>query len=176
MPQLILCGLPGCGKTTIGISLAEALQYPFFDTDRYIEYLYTQHTEDKLSGREIMQKKGEAYFRALEKESIAKLPLTRNTVIALGGGAILDRQNRKYVRSLGSIIYLKEEPTILFQQAILSGMPTYLDPLSPRSSYQELASFREPLYAEIAHWTILLKKRTPAEIVTEILQIITLEK
>ena len=98
--MIILCGLPMSGKTTIGKLLAEKLNWDFLDTDQMIEKAYYQETKQNLTCREIFKKKGEGFFRSLEKEQITTLANYKNVIVALGGGSLIDEENRKFVKSL----------------------------------------------------------------------------
>ena len=96
---ILLCGMMGSGKTTVGRSLAAALGWSFLDSDTLIE---------ERVGRAIAQifsTHGEACFRKLESEVLAELP-RQKTVIALGGGAVLDATNRERVHETGTVVWL----------------------------------------------------------------------
>ena len=92
---LTLYGFKGAGKTTLGSALAEELGCHFLDTDDLLE-----------DPRKLYEELGEEKFREREKEAILSLRFEQPTVIALGGGAILDRDIEKFCRSLGEMIYL----------------------------------------------------------------------
>ena len=78
--RIFLIGFMGCGKTTLGKKLARTLNYNFIDLDSYIE----NKTTEKIT--EIFDKKGEHYFRDLEKESLSEICKMDNMVLASGGG------------------------------------------------------------------------------------------
>lgn len=104
--NIILTGVQGVGKTTFGKKLAEKIGYQFIDTDRAIEMLYEQRESEFRVCREIFIMKGEEYFRALEAQVIASLVGIQKTVIALGGGAILEETTRALLPKLGRIVCL----------------------------------------------------------------------
>ncbi|MCC7392250.1 hypothetical protein IT571_07835, partial [Candidatus Sumerlaeota bacterium] len=91
----------GSGKTTVGRKLAETLGYAFIDTDEQIE----KNTGKKIS--KIFEESGEQAFRQLETQFISSLTEAKSLVIASGGGAVLDPQNRHVFKALGYTIYLK---------------------------------------------------------------------
>ena len=93
--NLILCGLPMSGKTTVGKLLAQHLKWDFIDTDRCLEKAYEQQSGEFLSCREIYKKLGEGPFRVLEQERLAALAVNGSSVIALGGGCLKEPQNRR---------------------------------------------------------------------------------
>jgi len=100
MPHLFLYGPPGAGKSTIGKILASNLNLTFVDMDRLIE------TKSGLSIAEIMERKGEPAFRELEAEALSTLMSWSDSVIALGGGALLRENNRRMAESNGNVILL----------------------------------------------------------------------
>ncbi len=107
---VILYGTMGAGKTTVGEQLADILGYEFIDTDALIE------EKEGKSITQIFEEKGEEGFRAIESEVIASLADSEAKVIATGGGAIMDPQNRHVLASLGSTVYLKASPRELYQR------------------------------------------------------------
>jgi shikimate kinase len=111
----ILCGLSGCGKTRVGKQLASTLGVGFIDTDERIESSYGQ----RLSCREIYFKEGESFFRALEEKEILSLCPKAPTVIATGGGAFEREANRRYLKQLGRVIYLRSTLKIIEGAAYL---------------------------------------------------------
>ena len=90
--NLILTGMMGVGKSTIGKSLAKKLSYNFFDVDKIIE------REEGSSIKAIFERKGEIYFRLLEKKITLKLLKKNKSVVSLGGGAFLNRSIRSYIK------------------------------------------------------------------------------
>lgn len=100
MLNLILIGMPGCGKTTIGKALAEKMQRPLIDTDEEIE---------KLAGKtipEIFAQDGETHFRMLETKVIEQVSKAQGCIITTGGGAILKEENRRYLRQNSRICHI----------------------------------------------------------------------
>jgi shikimate kinase len=154
---LILCGLPGCGKTTLGKTLAQRLRYPFIDTDEEIERAYESDCGRRLSCREIARRHGQEYFRTLEKRVISTLSAFPHSVIATGGGTLLDVENVRRLRSLGTLFYLRVAPAEpLLSRLLATGMPSYIDPLQPEESFAALIKEREPLY--LTHCDVLIEK------------------
>ena len=100
--NLVLTGMMGVGKTTVGKSLAEKLSYNFIDIDRLIE------TREGSSINMIFKRKSEAYFRRLETLISLEELKKDNIVVSLGGGAFLDKSIRRAVRDSSISIKLKE--------------------------------------------------------------------
>ena len=101
--RIFLIGFMGCGKTTLGKKLARTLNYNFIDLDSYIE----NKTTEKIT--EIFDKKGEQYFRDLEKESVNEICKMDNMVLASGGGTPCFSDNMQTMLVKGICIYLKME-------------------------------------------------------------------
>ncbi|NIA02017.1 MAG: shikimate kinase [Nitrospirae bacterium] len=102
--NIVLTGLRGSGKTQLGKNLAKKLKWKFVDSDNKIE------KEEKKKIAKIVDLKGWEYFRAKESEVIAKIATLDNTVIATGGGAIIDKDNEIELKKNGKIIYLYRQP------------------------------------------------------------------
>lgn len=102
--NIILTGLRGSGKSQLGKILADKLDLKFIDLDKEIE----QH--EKTDIKTIVELRGWEYFRAVESEITKKVALLDKTVIATGGGTIIDRDNEKVLKKNGKIIYLFRKP------------------------------------------------------------------
>ena len=98
--NLVLIGMPGCGKTTIGRKLAAELGKKFVDSDEVI----VQKTGKKIP--EIFAESGESGFRKIESEVIAELSMDGSTVIATGGGAVLNKRNIELLKENGTVIFI----------------------------------------------------------------------
>ena len=104
--SLLLTGLMGTGKTSAGRLLARRLNRTFIDTDERVE------TALGLPVAEIFANRGEDAFRAAEAEVLAALPQT-DSVIALGGGAVVSSENRRVLREKGALVWLDATPETL---------------------------------------------------------------
>jgi len=110
MTHIFLYGPPGTGKSTIGKLIARNLKLPFIDLDRIIE------TNAGMSIPEVMERQGESGFRDVETAALKKLANEKESVIALGGGALLREENRAFAESNGKVILLMAEVETLFQR------------------------------------------------------------
>ena len=98
--NLILYGFKSCGKTTIGRKASKSMNCAFYDTDNLVESLYQIKTGQCISAREIFQSEGETYFRGLEREILPLITNIKNSIIAVGGGLVLDPSNRCFLEKM----------------------------------------------------------------------------
>jgi len=110
--HVFLIGFMGCGKTTIGKLLADQLKVQFIDTDSLIK------ERTHLSIPEIFSKWGEGKFRELEEQAIESIVSFPPSVISLGGGAILSKENRSIIFNSGLSIYLKWRRKTLYERLL----------------------------------------------------------
>lgn len=150
----ILCGLPMCGKTTVGKIIAEQTDKCFIDTDELMEKSYFQENGELLSCREIFKQKGEVFFRALESFQIASLANVENSVIAIGGGTLCYPNNTNRLRSIGSLIYIKTDLPLLWQRVSYCGIPAYLDLNHPEQAFYASMKERIPTIEAAADFII----------------------
>ena len=167
--NIILFGFKGCGKTTIGKLLADKLTMQFIDIDRVIENIHYNKHHTKLSARDIYRQLGEKGFRLLEKESISSLADIDNTVIATGGGSILDVENILILKKLGALIYLQAAKHIIKQRIMSETLPAFLDSNNPEYSFEKMYKNRKNIYENIAAIVINTKSIDNKEIITKII-------
>ena len=98
--NIVLIGMPGCGKTTVGNLLSKELNMPLFDSDALI----IEKTKREIS--DIFEKDGEAFFRNLEQEAILELSGKTGSIIATGGGAVLKKENIENLSKNGKIYFI----------------------------------------------------------------------
>lgn len=141
---IVLVGLMGSGKSSIGKKLANSLGAPFADSDAEIE---------RRSGRPIaaiFESEGEPAFRATEAGVVAELLAAEQPgVVATGGGAVLDPATRAAMRDHATVVWLRASPAVLVHRIAADGTrPLLAD--DPREALVRLAAEREPLYREVA--------------------------
>lgn len=124
--NVILIGMPGCGKSTVAKALAEQLHRRVLDTDTMIE------DADGRTIPQIFEAQGEAFFRALETAACEEAGKQQSVIIATGGGAVLSERNRAALKQNGVVIYLKKELTAL----ATDGRPLSKDIEALQSIYQ----------------------------------------
>ncbi len=135
MENIILIGMPGCGKSTVGRLLAEKTNRRFVDADTVL-------VEDAaMTIPEIFANEGEAGFRARETKILTQLGALSGAVIATGGGCVTQPVNAPLLRQNGRIVWLERT---------LDALPTDGRPLSQASSLEAMYEARRPLYAQFA--------------------------
>ncbi|HMF83068.1 MAG TPA: shikimate kinase [Acidimicrobiia bacterium] len=106
--HLVLVGLMGAGKTTVGAACATRLARPFVDTDDVVE------ANTGMSVRDVFTQQGESSFRQLERRAVEEACATPTpAVIACGGGAVLDGDNRRRLQRTGFVVWLQADPATL---------------------------------------------------------------
>lgn len=153
-PNIILCGLQKSGKSTIGKALSVELNRPFFDTDRLVEQAYAEKTGCTLTCREIFIKEGQVAFRTLEKQQIASLVSVKQSVIALGGGSLIDPDSAVLLQTMGTLVYLKTPSPVIWNRIRAADLPAHLDVVDPEKSFKAMVEQRLPLYETYATHTV----------------------
>ena len=160
--KIFLIGYRCTGKTTIGKVLADRLNFDFFDTDLLIE------RGSGLTIAQIVEKYGWKEFRVLEKKSLLNTKNFKNTVIATGGGIIIDPENQTFLKKNGFCVWLDANlETILYRlktdNKTCSSRPS-LTNKDLLNETKELINRRKPLYEQTAKIRIDVSYQTPEEI------------
>lgn len=150
--NIVLIGLMGAGKSTVGKALANVLNRDFIDIDEEIV------KQENMSINDIFDQKSEAYFRELETQVITKFCNRKNTVISLGGGAFEKGVNREILLKSSTVIYLYADANTLYERIKTDSSRPLLKCDDPRGKLNELLKKREPNYLK-AHYTIDTNKR-----------------
>ena len=138
--NVVLVGMAGCGKSTIGRTVADALGKTFVDLDKEIE---------KREGKtipEIFAEKGEEYFREIERQVAADVCVKTGQVIATGGGAVLDERNVEWMKANGKVVWIKRD----VERLARDGRPLSKD----LETVQKLFNEREPIYRRVADFEV----------------------
>ncbi len=143
--NIILVGMMGAGKTTIGKLLATHVGKNFIDVDQEIQ----QRTGVKIPV--IFEIEGEAGFRKRETEVLQEVVKLQNIVLATGGGAILHPANRTLLRQHGTVVYLCAPVSELQRRTHLDKNRPLLQTGNLRARLLELYTQRDPLYRQTAH-------------------------
>jgi shikimate kinase len=143
--NIILVGLMGAGKTSVGKVLAKMLGKIFVDSDHEIE---------RITGVRIpviFEIEGEAGFRIREHKVIAELVTRNDILLATGGGAILQANTRELLKSSGTVIYLRAPVKSLLRRTQRDRTRPLLRVADPAAKLTELYTLRDPLYRDVAH-------------------------
>ena len=161
--SLVLVGLMGCGKSSIGKRLAARLGLPFIDTDEEIERV----AQKSIS--EIFADHGEAFFRDRESRVIARLLSNGPQVLATGGGAFITPETRDKICETGISIWLRAELPVLLRRVGKRDTRPLLKGADPETVMRRLMETRYPVYAE-ADLTVESREVPHDTIVTEIVE------
>ena len=137
--NIVLVGMPGCGKTTVGRELAKLTGKPLVDLDEEIVRRAGKPIPD------IFREEGENAFRDLESQALAETCAKDGQVIATGGGAVLRAENRAAMRRTGRVYWLRRDLNVL---------PKEGRPLSQKGSLEEMYQMRKPLYEAAADFRV----------------------
>ena len=153
----------GAGKTTLGKHLAAELGKSFHDTDREIE----RRTGVKILL--IFEIEGEAGFRAREAQVVDQLTQLQNAVLATGGGAVLDADNRKHLAHRGVVVYLHGQPKDLWHRTRHDKSRPLLQGTDPLEKLHSLYRQRDPLYREIADIVVDTSRQSARTLLVQLL-------
>src|ERR1700730_5004488 len=143
--HLVLIGLMGAGKTTVGRQCARQLQRDFVDTDDVVVLLAGLRVED------VFRTRGEPGFPELDREAVAHAVASpAPLVIACGGGTVLDPENRRKLRAAGVIVWLRA-PVPVLAARVGDGASRPLLAGDPTGALSRLEELREPVYDAAAH-------------------------
>jgi shikimate kinase len=161
MQSIVLIGPPGAGKSTVAKCLSKMLGMPVIDTDKMIE----EETGRQIG--EIFLTNGEAFFRNIERETVLKALGQDESIIALGGGSVLDPEVESRLKDCQKIIYLNVSisnaaPRVGFnkERPLLIG--------NPRQQWLALMEKRRPIYERIATHIVSTDNKKPQEVAQEI--------
>ena len=159
MDNIILIGMPGSGKSTVGVVLAKALGLRFVDVD-----LLIQEREGALL-QELIDSRGVERFLDLERDAICSLDC-RGTVVAPGGSCVCREESIAHMRQLGTVVYLQ----LSFEDVSrrIHNMASRGIALSPGQTLADVYRYRAPLYERCAHITVPVRGQSLAETVEEV--------
>jgi len=165
--RIFLVGPMGAGKSTIGRLLSKELSLPFKDTDHEIE---------ARTGADIpwiFDMEGEEGFRDRETAVIDELTQLPEVILATGGGAILREQNRQFLVSRGTVVYLETSVDQQYQRTLRDKNRPLIQQDDPRAVLEKLLAIRDPLYRASADLIVSTHLGNPQAVVREIRQFLS---
>jgi len=162
--RVFLVGPMGAGKSTIGRLLSKELSRPFKDTDHEIE---------ERSGADIpwiFDMEGEEGFRNRESSMLDELTQLPEVVLATGGGAILREENRQYLASRGTVVYLETSVDQQYRRTLRDKNRPLIQQENPRAVLEALLEVRDPLYRSVADLIVSTHQGNPQVVVRKICQ------
>jgi shikimate kinase len=164
-PNIALSGFMGTGKTAVGRILAKKLNLEFVETDTIIE----EKTGQSIP--QIFTASGETGFRELEIEVTKEIAKKQHTVIACGGGLVLNRINIDRLRQDAVIVNLTASPTVTLKRITNQvGQRPLLDVTDPLSTIRDMIKFRKPFYEHASDMNINTSRLTPEAVAEEIIR------
>ncbi len=169
--HIILIGYRGTGKSTVGKKLAEKLQMPFYDMDELVE------TRTGRSIKEMVAENGWAYFREREGEIVREITTFQKSIIATGGGAVMDEGNVSILKKHGLLIWLRADV-----KTIVGRIQGDLNSIVRRPSFsqdgiiretEDVLKIRMPVYERLADFSIDTANKNIDEIVNGICQFLS---
>ncbi|MDR2846948.1 MAG: shikimate kinase [Mycoplasmataceae bacterium] len=161
MNNIYLTGMMGCGKTTIGQLLKEKLGISLYDLDTEII------AKAKMSIDDIFKKYGEPHFRKLESQVLQKISQKNNSIVACGGGVILNESNVQVMKNTGIVVYIKRLPGDIVLDVVTKNRPLIKDDIQKIFTIYEA---RKQLYEQTANFTVKNKGKITS-VVTKIVRI-----
>lgn len=140
MKSIALCGFMGCGKTTISKSIEKLYSIPYIDTDKYIE------EKENITINAMFDKYGESYFRDKEFDAICELCKTDDTILALGGGAVMFDRNVEALKENGCKIVFIDTDFDVIKERLLNDETR---PLLKLNDTKALYERRLPIYNSV---------------------------
>lgn len=157
--NVILCGYKCSGKTTLGKYYEQHYGATFVDTDA----LMLADFGKKQSIGQLHGDLGEIAFRSLEEKVISNLKKKDNTIIATGGGAVANANNVTHLKTLGKLLYLKVDKSILYERiTALPLLPHFIDKNNITHSVNTYLKSRDAMYESVADEVFTINHETPA--------------
>lgn len=151
--NIILVGLMGAGKSTVGRYLAKRMHREFYDTDAVI----VERTG--VSIPTIFEVEGEEGFRDREECVIKELSHKQGIVLATGGGSVIRAANRRCLENLGTVVYLRGSAELLFSRISYDTNRPLMQTDDPLQTLKYLLNEREPLYMEVADLVVITARQ-----------------
>ena len=163
--NIILIGYMGCGKTTLGKKLSYRERVALLDTDKMIE------NKQDMTISEIFKVQGEEAFRQMETDCLKEMAgYTDRYIISVGGGLPLREENRKLLKELGCVIYLRAKPDTIYDRLKNDVTRPLLQGEDPEKKIREMLLVRGPVYEQAADAVVDVDEKGYEAIIKEILE------
>jgi shikimate kinase len=161
--SIVLIGMMGAGKSSVGCCLQRRTKLALLDTDEIVASKF------EISIPEIFSKLGEQGFREAETQALRELAPAKQTIIVTGGGIVLREENVNFLKRLGVVVWLDGTEETLFERASRSGNRPLLNRQNPPEAFARMLQARRPLYAKVANIRVDTSVLTEEEVVVAIL-------
>jgi shikimate kinase len=161
--SIVLIGMMGAGKSSVGRCLQRRTRLALLDTDEIVASKFG------MSIPEIFVKHGEDKFRKAEAEALRSLGTPEQAIIVTGGGIVISEENTDLLKRLGAVVWLDGDEKTLFERASRSGNRPLLQSENPRKAFAQILRARRPLYASIARLRLDTRVFTDEEVAVAIL-------
>jgi shikimate kinase len=161
--SIVLVGMMGAGKSSVGVCLRRRTSLKLFDTDEMVTSKFG------IPISEIFSKHGENKFREAETEALQALAASEPVVIVTGGGIVLREENLDLLKRLGVLVWLDANEKTLFKRASRAGKRPLLQCKDPKKTFTKMLRTRLPLYAKIADIRVETSVLTDEEVAVAIL-------
>lgn len=161
--NIVLCGMMGVGKSTVGIKVAELTKRLWIDTDTVISNRYGRILD-------IFEYYGEAHFRELEAQVVSEYVGKDGLVISTGGGLVLNRDNAEMLKRNGKIFFLRASLDTLLSRITNDGdtRPLLRNTKGSRKKMEQLLKDRRPVYEYVSDYTVDTENKSADEVAEEI--------
>jgi shikimate kinase len=162
--SIVLIGMMGAGKSSVGRCLQRRTGLARFDTDKIVSSKFG------LSISEVFSAHGEGRFREVETQVLVELTAGEATIIVTGGGIVLREENVDLLKQLGTIVWLDADEETLFERASRRSNRPLLQTEDPRTTFSDMSRARVPPYAKVADIRVDTSALTHDEVVDVILR------
>lgn len=163
--NIILIGYMGCGKTTLGKKLSYRERIALLDTDKMIE------KKQDMTISEIFKVQGEEVFRQMETDCLKEIAgYMERYIISVGGGLPLREENRKLLKELGCVVYLRAKPDTIYGRLKNDVTRPLLQGEDPEKKIREMLLVRGPIYEQTADAVVDVDEKGYEAIIKEILE------
>jgi shikimate dehydrogenase len=152
--SIVLIGFASCGKSATAYAMSRMLHCKFVDLDKEIELRYYFDNSRELHYRDIILQEGAEEFYKIENRVLNELKDIQDCIIAPGGGAPLTEENRRVISELGTVIYLKTYPDVVFTRMAAKGIPLFLKDDQSLENVKRIWDERDKIYSSMTDLVI----------------------